>query len=168
MKMKYCPICGTEAVQKEIGDEGLMPFCLTCQAPLWDYFNTSIICAVINEFKEIALLRQEYVSTTNYVCVAGHMKSGESAEETVKREVEEELGLPVEDLKYIRSYPYEKKNLLMLGFAVKVKKKDFSLSGEVDAAEWFDINEALDKLREGGIAWMLVKEIVDKKVDMLY
>ena len=162
MKIKYCPICGTEAIQKEIGDEGFMPFCTTCNMPLWDYFNTSIICAVVNENGEIALLRQEYVSTVNYVCVAGHMKSEESAEQTVMREVQEELGLEVKELTYIRSYPYEKKNLLMLGFMVAVEKKDFKLSGEVDSAEWFNLEEAPSKLREGGIAWQLVREIISK------
>jgi NAD+ diphosphatase len=167
MKIKYCPVCGSEAIQKEIGDEGLMPFCPTCQMPLWDYFNTSIICAVVNEQEEIALLRQNYVSTTNYVCVAGHMKSAESAEETVTREVKEEIGQDVEQLIYIRSYPYEKKNLLMLGFLAKVNKKDFKLSGEVDSVEWFPLNDALSMLREGGIAWQLVKEINERKARLL-
>ena len=166
MKIKYCPVCGSEAIQKEIGDEGLMPFCPTCQMPLWDYFNTSIICAVVNEQEEIALLRQNYVSTTNYVCVAGHMKSAESAEETVTREVKEEIGQVVEQLIYIRSYPYEKKNLLMLGFLAKVNKKDFKLSGEVDSVEWFPLNDALSMLREGGIAWQLVKEIIERKAQL--
>ena len=167
MKIKYCPVCGSEAIQKEIGDEGLMPFCPTCQMPLWDYFNTSIICAVVNEQEEIALLRQNYVSTTNYVCVAGHMKSAESAEETVTREVKEEIGQDVEKLVYIRSYPYEKKNLLMLGFLAKVNKKDFELSGEVDSVEWFPLSDALSMLREGGIAWQLVKEINERKARLL-
>lgn len=167
MKIKFCPVCGTEAIQKEIGDEGLMPFCPTCQMPLWDYFNTSIICAVVNEHEEVALLRQNYVSTTNYVCVAGHMKSGESAEETVIREVKEEIGQDVDKLTYIRSYPYEKKNLLMLGFLAKVHKKDFKLSGEVDAVEWFPIEKGPDMLREGGIAWQLVKEINKRKTELL-
>jgi len=167
MKIKYCPVCGSEAIQKEIGDEGLMPFCPTCQAPLWDYFNTSIICAVVNEYNEIALLRQNYVSTTNFVCVAGHMKSAESAEETVKREVNEEIGQEVNQLIYIRSYPYEKKNLLMLGFLAKVNKKEFKLSGEVDNVEWFPLEEAPTKLREGGIAWQLVREINDRKDELL-
>ena len=167
MKIKYCPVCGSEAIQKEIGDEGLMPFCPTCQAPLWDYFNTSIICAVVNEYNEIALLRQNYVSTTNFVCVAGHMKSAESAEETVKREVNEEIGQEVDQLIYIRSYPYEKKNLLMLGFLAKVNKKEFKLSGEVDNVEWFPLEEAPAKLREGGIAWQLVREINDRKDELL-
>lgn len=167
MKIKYCPVCGSEAIQKEIGDEGLMPFCPTCQMPLWDYFNTSIICAVVNEQEEIALLRQNYVSTTNYVCVAGHMKSAESAEETVTREVKEEIGQDVEQLIYIRSYPYEKQNLLMLAFLAKVNKKDFKLSGEVDSVEWFPLSDALSMLREGGIAWQLVKEINERKAQLL-
>lgn len=167
MKANYCFICGSKAIQKEIGDEGLMPFCPECNMPLWDCFYSSIICAVVNEFNEIALLRQDYVSTTNFVCVAGHMKSGESAEETVKREVKEEIGQDVNDLIYIRSYPYEKKNLLMLGFLARVNKKEFKLSGEVDNVEWFPIEEAPDKLREGGIAWQLVKEINERKAKLL-
>jgi len=167
MKANYCFICGSKAIQKEIGDDGLMPFCPECNMPLWDCFYSSIICAVVNEFNEIALLRQDYVSTTNYVCVAGHMKSGESAEETVKREVKEEIGQDVNDLIYIRSYPYEKKNLLMLGFLARVNKKEFKLSGEVDNVEWFPIEEAPDKLREGGIAWQLVKEINERKAELL-
>ena len=165
--MKFCPVCGTEATQKEIGDEGFMPFCPSCQMPLWDYFNTSIICAVMNEFDEVALLKQSYVSTSNYVCVAGHMKSGETAEETVRREVKEEIGQDVENLLYIRSYPYEKKNLLMLGFLAKVRKQKFVLSGEVDDVEWFPIEIAQSKLREGGIAWQLVGEINAKKHEIL-
>ncbi|MBR4144109.1 MAG: NUDIX domain-containing protein [Lachnospiraceae bacterium] len=166
MKANYCFVCGSEAIQKEIGDEGLMPFCPKCQMPLWDCFYSSIICAVVNEYNEIALLRQNYVSTTNFVCVAGHMKSGESAEETVKREVNEEIGQEVDQLIYIRSYPYEKKNLLMLGFLAKVNKKEFKLSGEVDNVEWFPIEEAPMMLREGGIAWQLVKEIIERKAQL--
>ena len=159
MRFTYCPHCGTKAVLKEIGDEGEIPYCPSCETPLWDMFSTCTICAVVNEFDEIALLRQNYVSTTNYVCVAGYMKLGEAAEETACREIEEEIGLKVERLTFVRSYPYEKKGLLMLGFRADVKKGEFTLSGEVDAVEWVKLSEALSKLREGSIAWQLVKEI---------
>ena len=160
MKYSFCPHCGNKAVIKEIGDEGLMPFCEQCSIPLWDTFTTCIICAVVNEKNEVALLRQGYVSATKYVCVAGVMKLGESAEETAVREVAEELGLTVEKLTYVRSYPYEKKEMLMLGFRADVKKVDFQLSGEVDAAEWVPFTEALAKLREGSIAWQLVQTVI--------
>ena len=125
-------------------------------------FTTSIICAVVNEQKEVALLRQDYVSTSSFVCVAGIMKQGESAEDAVIREVKEELGLTVERLSFVHSYPYEKKEMLMLGFKAEVKKADFTLSGEVDAAEWVAYEDALSRLREGSIAWQLVKTVIEE------
>ena len=149
-------------IRKEIGDEGLIPYCENCSVPLWDMFTTSIICAVVNEQKEVALLRQDYVSTSSFVCVAGIMKQGESAEDAVIREVKEELGLTVERLSFVHSYPYEKKEMLMLGFKAEVKKADFSLSGEVDAAEWVAYEDALSRLREGSIAWQLVKTVIEE------
>ena len=161
MHFQYCPHCGKRLVLKEIGDEGRIPYCEQCRVPLWDMFTTSVICAVVNEKKEVALIRQAYVSASTYVCVAGIMKLGESAEETVRREVEEEIGQTVENVKYIRSYPYGKKEMLMLGFRADVKKKDLILSGEVDSAQWFSSEEALGKLREGSIAWQLVREVLD-------
>ena len=126
-------------------------------------FTTCIIAAVVNEYNEVALLRQNYVSQTKYVCVAGIMKLGESAEETAIREIKEEIGQEVEKLEFIQSYPYEKKEMLMLGFKATVKKKDFTLSKEVDSVEWFPFDEALSHIREGGIAWQLVKTVMESQ-----
>ena len=162
MRFKYCPHCGTEAIQKEIGDEGMMPYCNECKIPLWDMFSTCIICAVVNEQREVALLRQNYVSTNQYVCVAGYIKMGESAEETACREVKEEIGQEVEKLSFIQSYPFMKKEMLMLGYKATVKKHELSLSGEVDSAEWVKFEDALGKLREGSIAWQLVKKVIEE------
>lgn len=160
MRFRYCPYCGRKAVQKEIGDEGVIPYCASCEVPLWDMFTTSIIAAVVNECGEVALLRQNYVSTTNHVCVAGVMKLGESAEETVVREIGEELGLAVKSVEFVKSYPYEKKEMLMLGFKAVAEKRDFVLSGEVDAAEWVKFEDAPGLLREGSIAWQLVRAVI--------
>lgn len=162
MRFSYCPYCGNKLTKKEIGDEGKIPFCEPCSIPFGDIPVTSIICAVINEDNEIALLRQDYVSKTNYVCVSGIMQLGESAEQTAMREVKEEIGQDVQRLEYIRSYYYEKKEMLMVGYKAEVKKKEFVLSGEVDSVVWMPLDEAPGKLREGGIAWQLVKEIVER------
>lgn len=163
MRFTFCPHCGEKLIKKEIGDEGLIPYCTHCQVPLWDLFTTCVICAVVTEDQEIALLRQDYVSTSNYVCVAGVMKMGESAETTAAREVEEELGLKVQKLEYIHSYPFDQKEMLMIGFKATVSKADFRLSQEVDRAEWFPLADAPEKLRRGGIAWKLVSEIAGRK-----
>ena len=161
MHFIHCPYCGSKLIQKEIGDEGFIPYCTRCSIPLWDMFTTSVICAVVNEYREVALIRQDYVSTTSYVCVAGIMKLGESAEETAIREIKEEIGQDVVELEYIQSYPYEKKEMLMLGYKATVKKAEFTLSGEVNSAVWVKFEDALGLLREGSIAWQLVKKAID-------
>ena len=163
MHFTYCPHCGKKLISKEIGDEGNIPFCDNCNIPLWDMFTTSIIAAVVNEYREVALLRQNYVSATKYVCVAGIMKIGEAAEDTVVREVKEEIGQDVEILEFIKSYPYEKKGMLMLGYKATVKKKEFAISGEVDAVEWIKYENALALLREGSIGWQLVKFVIENE-----
>ena len=53
----------------------------------------------------------------------------------------------------------------MLGYRARVKKKDFTLSGEVDSAEWVPFGHALEKLREGSIAWQLVKSVIDPEIN---
>lgn len=166
MRFKFCPDCGSKLTEKAVGDEGYIPYCEICAKPHFDLFATSIITAVLNEYNEIALLRQDYVSKSNHVLVAGIMKSGETAEETVVREVKEEIGQDVKKLEYIRSYPYLGKDMLMLGFLAKVKKKDFELSDEVDSVEWIPLKNALAYLREGAISWELVKEVQEKELVM--
>ena len=53
--------------------------------------------------------------------------------------------------------------MLMLGYKTTVKKKDFNLSGEVDSAEWVRLEDAPALLREGGIAWQLVRAIIEER-----
>lgn len=163
MQFKFCPQCGKKLDMKEIGDEGLIPYCSHCNTPFWDSFSTSVICAVINEYNEIALLRQNYVSKENHVCVAGMIKLGETCEETAIREINEELGLNTIKLSFINSYYYKKKDLLMLGYRANVLKKNFNLSAEVDSAEWFKLDEALNHLNKDGIAWQLVSSIISNE-----
>ena len=75
MRFTYCPHCGTKLIRKEIGDEGMIPYCENCSVPLWDMFTTSIIAAVVNEYDEVALLQQSYVSSSKYVCSFGKKRS---------------------------------------------------------------------------------------------
>ena len=49
----------------------------------------------------------------------------------------------------------------MLGFRAVAEKADFVLSGEVDAAEWVKLEDAPGLLREGSIAWQLVRAVTE-------
>lgn len=157
MKFIHCPQCGEKLVKREIGDEGLVPFCESCKRPWFDMPYACTITLVINEFDEVALIRQDYVSDHHYICVAGYIKCGESAEETAAREVKEELGLEPETIRYTRSYYFEKNDMLMLAFEAHVKKGDFRLSKEVDGAAWLTFEEAYPRMRKGSIAIQLLE-----------
>lgn len=127
MRFQYCPHCGKKAELKEIGDEGLIPYCAQCKLPLWDMFTTSVIAAVVRRICGGDGGTRDWVN--------------------------------VKSVEYVGSYPYEKKEMLMLGFKAVAERKEFTLSGEVDSAEWVKLEDALGLLREGGIAWQLVKTV---------
>ena len=105
-------------------------------------------------------IREAQLEKVPYMFVIGEKEK----EETVIREIKEEIGQDVEELQYIRSFPYLKKEMLMLGYKASVKKKEFKLSCEVDSVEWVKYEDALSKLREGSIAWQLVKTVIEEAV----
>ena len=147
MEFQYCPHCGTKTELREVGDEGLVPWCAVCDKPLFPMFSTCIIAlAADEEAGEVALLRQSYISAQYHNLVSGYMKPGESAEECAAREVEEELGLKMEGLTFTGTYWFGRKDMLMVGFIARVRKQDFHLSGEVDQAVWVPPEQALSLL----------------------
>ncbi|MFD3157260.1 NAD(+) diphosphatase [Haloimpatiens sp. FM7330] len=141
MKFKYCPICGKRLSEKSIGDEGLVKFCLTCNRPYFDMPASCVEVLVINEHNQILLLKQEYISKTHWTIVSGYVKNGETIEETVMREVLEETGQKVERMKYVESYYFKPKQLIMSGFIAFVQSKPFNDSNEVDDIMWCEIDE---------------------------
>ena len=162
MRFQFCPHCGSRTVPREIGDEGLVPWCDSCKIPLFPMFSTCIIALAVNEEGEVALLRQGYLSSQYHVLVSGYMKPGESAEVCAAREIREELGLEVSRLVLTGTYWLEKKDMLMIGFLARVQKKDFRLSQEVDQAVWVDSQQALTLLHPApAISYLVAKYYVD-------
>lgn len=150
MRFKYCPHCGTKLVEKDIGDEGLVPFCESCDIPLFDMFSSAIIVLVVNEYEEAALLSQHYLSTQYYNLVSGYIKPRETAEFTAIREVKEEIGIDIDELHFIKTYWFEKKGMMMIGFIARAKKQELRLSKEVNDAKWVPVEEALGLVHPNG------------------
>ncbi len=156
MQYIHCPQCGARLTAKEIGDEGLVPFCESCRCPWFSISTPCVICLLHDGAGSIALIEQTY-GTKGFKCVAGYLKAGETAEECVHREISEETGLEVTFLTYLRSWYHDRGDNLMLGFVCKVERGDFALSGEVASARWFTPEEAHAALREGSIAQQLLE-----------
>ena len=149
MRYRFCPLCGNELVLKPAGDDGDVPYCEPCGKFWFDAFASAAITLIVNEFHEVAMLRQSYLSEEYWTYCAGFMKPGETAEETAVREVEEELGLAIERLEYAGTYWFAEREQLMHGFIGYAKKADFVLSEEIDAAEWVPLDEAPARMFPG-------------------
>lgn len=165
MHFNYCPDCGEKLILKPIGDEGDVPFCEKCSRPWFDMFSSAVIVLVVNEYGEAALLRQDYMSMEHRVLVSGYIKPGESAEETARREVAEEIGIGLTDNRLVGTYWFEKKGMMMIGFIAHTNKAEFTLSGEVDSAEWVSAEEAIKLVHpKGSVSYALLDEYLKRSV----
>jgi NAD+ diphosphatase len=76
---------------------------------------------------------------------------GEDVEDTVVREVKEEMGLTVTDMRFNHSHYFKPSNTLMLNFTVRVKGET-SPNWEIDDWSWFTVEEARENIRKGSLA----------------
>lgn len=142
MKFEYCPKCGTKLVDRPMDDEGTVPYCDTCRRPRFDLFKVAVIGLVENERGEVALIRQRTFSRRYESLVSGFVNAGERAEDALEREVREELGIAVSDLRFEGTHWFEAKGILMLGFFARARKQPFRLTREVDEAHWVSLRKA--------------------------
>ncbi len=141
-----------------------MPYCEQCRVPLFDMFSTCVIILVTNECGEAALLSQGYISSRYRNLVSGYMKPGETAEDSARREVLEELGLPVTSLRFAGTYWFAKKDMLMIGFFATARKQEFALSGEVEQAQWVPLAECLGQVHpKGSVSYALVEKLLQEQ-----
>ncbi|MGI6105190.1 MAG: NAD(+) diphosphatase [Raoultibacter sp.] len=142
MKYTFCPQCGEKLSEIHAGDDGMVPYCESCEVPWFDTFWSCVIVLVYNEYDEVVLSRQSYLSDTYASFTSGYMTPGETAEETAIREVKEELGLDLETLIYAGTHWFGKRDMLMHGFIGYAHRQELHLSEEVDSAEWVPALEA--------------------------
>ena len=159
MRYAHCPDCGRVLTARELGDEGLVPWCDECRRPWFDIFSTCIITAVLNADDQV-LLQRESRRPEMEVLVAGYIKPGESAEEATRREITEETGLTATSLRYVGSFPHGGGDRLMLGFAAQAEGEAKPDSTEVVSSRWATLNEAVAALRQGSIAQQVVRMIL--------
>jgi NAD+ diphosphatase len=159
MEFTYCPQCGGLLGERELGDEGAVPYCTACERPFFAFSYPCVLVVVLNEDGEVVLLKQDYLSTTHNVMVAGYMKPGESAEEAAVREVAEETGQVVDECRYVASYPHPTRDILILGMLARVRRLPFNSSPEVDEIAWCALRNAPERLRAGSTGRLLLEAV---------
>ncbi|MGI6191713.1 MAG: NUDIX domain-containing protein [Eubacterium sp.] len=158
--MKYCIECGSPLELRTIPDEGPVPYCPACRAFRFPNFNVNCSMIVMNPKKDhIALIRQ--YGGSEYILVAGYVRKGEDAEDTVVREVNEELGVRVTNLKFNRTHYFPPSNTLMVNFTVTIDTEDLQPNEEIDSYQWFTLEEARVNIKKGGLAQIFLNGYLD-------
>lgn len=139
---RFCGRCGT-AMEKGAVERSMV--CPACKNTVYPKICPAVIVAVTNGNK-LLLTRYANRPFKRYALVAGFNEIGESIEDTVRREVKEEVGLDVKDLQFYRSQPWVFTDSLLMGFFCKVDGKTDIVRQESELAEaiWISREEIPD------------------------
>ncbi len=133
---KYCGRCGSKTEMKK---EERATVCPKCSLVIFPKISPAIIVAITCNNK-ILLAKGRHYKGDFYSLIAGYVDIGESIEETVVREVKEEVGLDIKNLKYYKSQPWPFSASVMLGFTAEADETQQLIieENEIKEAGWFE------------------------------
>lgn len=133
---KFCGHCGKAMVHSQ---KERMMYCPECRITEYPKISPAVIVGVTHGNK---LLMSKYANRdfNKYALIAGFTEIGETIEETVRREVMEEVGLKVKNIRYYKSQPWSFTDTLLFGFFAELDGDEtITLDREELAmAEWFE------------------------------
>ena len=130
---KFCGACGARTV---FDSRERAKACPACGAKIYPRINPAVIVGVTNGDR--LLLTRYKTGYAHNALVAGFTEIGETVEETVRREVMEEVGLRVKNVRYYRSQPWGVASDILMGFFCQVDGDDTIRrdDGELKYAAW--------------------------------
>ncbi len=153
---KFCGVCGGPMRF----DTPISKKCEHCGKELWPSLAIAII-VLIRKGNEVLLVHANSFRDNHYGLVAGFVETGETLEEAVYREVMEETGLHITNLRYFGSQPWPYPCGLMVGFTADYDHGKIHLQrSELSKGSWFDrdhlphIPEKLSIARQLIDAWL--------------
>ena len=134
---QFCGRCGSPLRAKTNERAKECPQCGLLQFPRL----APAIIVLVERGRELLLARSRHFMPGMYSVLAGFVEPGESLVEAVIREVKEEVGIEVTDIKYFGSQPWPFPHSLMIGFTATYASGEISLDdGEIEDAGWFTID----------------------------
>jgi NAD+ diphosphatase len=150
-RSRFCGVCGAPNRQEEAGHLMVCTREGTQHHPRTD----PVIIVLVTDGEGRALLgRQAIWPPRRWSCLAGFVEPGESLEEAVAREVDEEAGLEVSDVTYVSSQPWPFPANLMLGFHARwAGGEPTTRDAELEAVRWFTREEIAAAHGAPDVAW---------------
>lgn len=152
MAEKYCQECGTALIEKELENEGMVPFCPKCNQYRFPLYNVAVSMIVISRQTDKILLIKQY-GRPFFILVAGYVNRTESLEHAAAREIKEETGMTVSSLRFNRTRFFEPSNTLMCNFTAFVDdESEMNTNEEIDSYQWFTKDEAKENIKKNSLA----------------
>lgn len=149
----YCPKCGTKMQTDNVETAKICPSCGRKDFP---HIEPAVI-VLVRKKDEILLVKNKNRTSEFFGCVSGFVEHGETLEECVVREVKEETGISVTNIKYAGSQPWPFPDQLMLAFTADYKEGEIKMQEEeLDDAGWFNKNNLPVIPRPGSVAYNLI------------
>lgn len=133
---RFCSQCGSHmrVVEWEIAMH-----CDRCQHRCYPRISPCIIVAVMHQNKILLAQGKAQRERGFYSVLAGFVESGETLEQAVHREVYEEVGIQINNLRYFDSQPWPFPHSLMMGFIADYAEGELKPDGkEILEADWYD------------------------------
>ncbi len=136
---RFCGVCGTPT-DLQPGERARR--CPACQHTAYPRLSPAMM-ALVWRPGELLLARSPHYAAGLYSALAGFVEAGESLEDCVHREVAEEVGLQVQDLRYFGSQSWPFPHSLMVAYTARYAGGEIvPQADEIEDAQWF----ALDAL----------------------
>lgn len=154
-EMHFCSVCGKPLV--ESGELSARE-CPVCHKIYFPRIEPCVI-VLVHKGEKILLARHAQRNQDIYACIAGFIESGETAEQAVKREVKEEIGIEIQNVVYKGSQSWPFPDQLMLAFTAEYKSGEIVLQKEeISDAGWFSKDECPATPLPGSVAYRLIHD----------
>jgi len=152
-KNKYCGRCGKQTQHRDYERCRECPSCNQLAYPIL----TPVAMALVQRGSQILLARGSHFPNKMYSILAGYADPGETLEQCVMREVFEEVGLKVNNIRYFGNQPWPFSRSLLIAFSCDWVEGEIQIdSAEIEDANWYDRNHLPELPPPLSIARMLI------------
>lgn len=153
---RYCTHCGGSLTTH---DELTAMQCTECGKIVFPRIEPCVI-VLVRKGDKMLLARHAQRNQDIYACIAGFMEAGETAEQTVRRELMEETGIKVNNIQYFGTQSWPFPSQLMIAFTAEWESGEINpQDDELSDAGWFSIDDCPATPLPGSIAYRLIHDI---------
>jgi len=151
---RFCGTCGTKNTDVPAQAQRICPGCGRLEFPR---ICPAVIAIVTDDENRILLAHNKMYRTGFYSHISGFNEAGETLEETVTREIREEVNIEIKDITYVKSQPWPFPNSLMIGYKAKYLSGTIQPDGdEIEDAKWFTKDNLPGLPGEGSLSRFLI------------